>query len=185
MRGIASGVLALAALLAVPLPASSQIAVRERVTVRQLEEMLTAAHTSRLWTRMLPRKSAALSRPSGSPKATLSRLSRDHGEGAKLALRILADESAFLDPPAAELPAEGPPALEEQKAIVERAFDYARGYIGNLPNFRCHAEGPPFRRRSFPGPPKRDCQPGALTSRDSMVSDLAFENGRSPSRRAS
>jgi hypothetical protein len=49
----------------------------------------------------------------------------------------MADESAFLDPPAAELPAGGPPALEEQKAIVERAFDYAHGYMSNLPNFRC------------------------------------------------
>ena len=178
MRGIASGVLALAALLAVPLPASSQIAVRERVTVRQLEEMLTAAHTSRLWDQDVAEEIGGVEPAERITEATLSRLSRDHGEGAKLALRILADESAFLDPPAAELPAEGPPALEEQKAIVERAFDYARGYIGNLPNFRCTQ-----RVRRFEGDPSRvhlreTVNLGHLHLRDSMVSDLAFENGK-------
>jgi VWFA-related protein len=178
MRGIASGVLAFAALLAMPLPAASQVTVRQRVTVRELEAILTSARASRLGDDSAAEEAGGVEPSERITEATLERLSRDQGEGTKLALRILAEESAFLDPPAAELPAGLPPAIEEQKAIVERAFDYARGYIGNLPNFRCTQMVLRFEGDPSPVHARQAVNLGRLHPRDAMVSDLAFENGR-------
>jgi len=154
-----------------PLPAASP------VTVRQLEEMLTTARTSRLRDQDIAQQIGGVEPAERITDATLAGLSHDQGEGTKLALRVLADESAFLDPPAAELPAGGPPAFEEQKAIVERAYNYAQGYMSNLPNFRCTR-----LIRRFEGNPtlvhgKEAVSPGRLHGRDSIVSDLAFEHG--------
>jgi hypothetical protein len=51
-----------------------------------------------------------------------------------LALQLLADESAFLDPPASELPADSVP----DDAAQQRMLDAARGYVDRtlprLPN---------------------------------------------------
>ncbi|MGO9095002.1 MAG: VWA domain-containing protein [Bryobacteraceae bacterium] len=171
MRLGASGVLALAALLPTPLPAAS------RVTVRQLEEMLTAARTSRLRDRDIAQEIGRVEPSERITQATLEGLSRGQGEGTKFALRVLADESAFLDPPAAELPTGGPPAPEEQKAILDRAFDYAAGYIRNLPNFRCTQNTRRLESDPTPVLGKEAVSLGHLRLRDSIVSDLAFENG--------
>ncbi|MGO9095001.1 MAG: VWA domain-containing protein [Bryobacteraceae bacterium] len=178
MRGIASGVLALAGLLAMPPPASSQTVVRQRVTVRELEALLTSARTSLLRDDDIAEEIGRVEPTERITEATLESLSRDQGKDTKLALRILAEESAFLDPPAAELPAGGPPAVEEQKAIVEKAFDYARGYIGNLPNFRCMQVVRRFEGDPSPVHARQAVNLGHLHLRDAMVSDLAFENGK-------
>jgi len=171
MRRIASGVLALAAFLAMLLFAAS------RPTVRQLAEILTSAHTSRLLDDDIAQRIARVELSERITDATLSSLSRDQGESTKVALRILADESAFLDPPASELPTGGPPAVDEQRAIAARAFDYAHAYIGNLPNFTCTQ----ITRRIDDGPStvrgKEAVTLGRLHLRDSIVSELAFNNG--------
>ena len=57
------------------------------------------------------------------------------GPKAELALQLLADQSAFLDPPAAELPADAAP----DAATAERILNAARGYVvktlPRLPDF--------------------------------------------------
>ena len=129
MRRIATGVLFI--LLATQLPAAS------RITVQQLAEMLVTAQPSSHSDDHTANRIAGVELVERLTEATLSRLSTGQGERTRLALRILADESAFLDPPADELPAGGPPAAAEQKAILESAVAYALSYIYNLPNFIC------------------------------------------------
>src|ERR1039457_3917049 len=129
MTRIAAGVLFI--LLATQLPAAS------RTTVQQLAKMLVTAQPSSHGDDNTANGIAGVELTERLTEATLSGLSLGQGERTRFALRILADESAFLEPPAAELPAGGPPAAAEQKAILARAVAYALSYIHNLPNFIC------------------------------------------------
>jgi VWFA-related protein len=51
------------------------------------------------------------------------------------ALHAIADQSAFLDPPADALPARPAPDQAVQKAIVARSIDYVVHAVATLPNF--------------------------------------------------
>ena len=57
------------------------------------------------------------------------------GKKARQALVALADVSAFLDPPAAEIPRDAAPDLTAQRVIVSLAVDYLNKTITKLPNF--------------------------------------------------
>ena len=186
MTRIAAGVLSI--LLATQLPAAS------RTTVQQLAKMLVTAQPSSHSDDNTANRIAGVELTERLTEATLSRLSLGQGERTRFALRILADESAFLEPPAAELPAGGPPAAAEQKAILARAVAYALSYIHNLPNFICtqtvrrldndpsrqianvvglmsHADTGAWRMQARAGVARR------LSERDSVVSELTFNHG--------
>jgi hypothetical protein len=105
-----------------------------RVTVQQLESLLTASHgksdekiaqqlydlelTERLSTGRLARYEADLSGPQ-----------------AREALIAVADASAFLDLPAADLPATPAPDRAAQSAMLALTMNYAKRTIDRLPNF--------------------------------------------------
>jgi hypothetical protein len=104
-----------------------------RVTVEQLEKVLAAAKDM----------------PDGKLAKQLSNLElTERLSGAKLAawkaglpgakataaLVILADQSAFLDPPMAEIVAAAPPGLHEQGRLISLAADYFAKTIPTLPN---------------------------------------------------
>jgi hypothetical protein len=166
-----AGIVALGALLALPLLAGSS------VTVEQLAETLASAHASRRTDDETARKIAGVELRQRLTEATLSRLCRNEGERTMDALRVLADESAFLDPPASEMPSGGPPDLAEQKAIFARAGDYALAYMHNLPNFRCtqttrRLDDDPLSARRH----KADVV-GRLHEHDTIVSELTYSNG--------
>jgi VWFA-related protein len=57
------------------------------------------------------------------------------GPATRQTLLVLADESAFLRPPAAELPATPPPTLAEQRQMIARSADFAKRTISHLPDF--------------------------------------------------
>lgn len=57
------------------------------------------------------------------------------GEKSRQALRILADTSAFLDPPTSELPSQTTPDLAEQRRIMGLVAAYVSKTIPQLPNF--------------------------------------------------
>ena len=108
MRRIAAGVLFI--LLATQLPAAS------RITVQQLAKMLVTAQPPSHRDDDAANRIAGVELTERLTEATLSGLSLGQGERTRFALRILADESAFLDPPASELLAGGPPAAAEPEA---------------------------------------------------------------------
>jgi hypothetical protein len=105
-----------------------------RVRVEQLDHVLAAASNE---------SDADLARQLSSLELT-ERLSaqklsswtaRLRGKKARQALVALADVSAFLDLPAAEIPRDAAPDLTAQQVIVSLAVDYLNGTITKLPNF--------------------------------------------------
>jgi VWFA-related protein len=122
----------LALLSAAVLPAGAA----RRLTVAQLEQALTSEIKSHA--------DAEVARHIGEfelserlTEVTLGRFAAKVTMGPRtaLALQLLADQSAFLDPPADEMPATGTP----DAATQERMMDAARGYVvqawPHLPNF--------------------------------------------------
>lgn len=57
------------------------------------------------------------------------------GEQSKQTVQAIADEAAFLDPPAAELPSQPAPDLAQQRRIMGLVVGYVRNTIPQLPNF--------------------------------------------------
>jgi hypothetical protein len=70
-------------------------------------------------------------------EATLGRLNAhlDTGSQAALALQLLADQSAFLDPPPSELPATSVPDEATQQRMLEATRNYVASMLARLPNF--------------------------------------------------
>src|SRR5580692_4763904 len=116
--------LILAGLLVVmALPASAA----KRVTVAQLETSLTADFSSHMADAEIARHVADLELIERLTDATLYQFAKAQPLGPRtaLALQLLADQSAFLDPPPSELPATQTP----DAATQQRMMDLARGYV--------------------------------------------------------
>jgi len=106
----------------------------KRINVEQLEQVLAAAHG---------KPDAEVARQLSNIELTerFSSLKLSHwksdlpGEKARQALVALADVSAFLDPPAAEIPATTAPDFAVQRQIMGLVVRYVGTTIPQLPNF--------------------------------------------------
>jgi VWFA-related protein len=123
--------LALAALLVVPAGAA------RRVTVAQLAETLAAATAQHRSDEETARQVGSLELSERLTPATLDQFAAKLPLQPRtaLALQLLADQSAFLDPPAAELPATAPPDEATQQQMLTAARSYGVETWGRLPNF--------------------------------------------------
>lgn len=99
----------------------------KRATVEQLEQALAAGSAGHRDDAELARQLGDLELSERLTGATRARLAAEIPLGPKAAqaLKLLADRSAFLDPPASELPATAPPDAATQQHIM----DAARGYV--------------------------------------------------------
>jgi VWFA-related protein len=108
-----------------------------RVTVAQLEQTLSGEVAAHRADAEVARQLGELELSERLTGATLDRFAGKLALGPRmaLALQLLADRSAFLDPPADELPATAFP----DPAAQQRMMDAARGYVAEvlprLPNF--------------------------------------------------
>jgi VWFA-related protein len=123
--------LALAALLVVPAGAA------RRVTVSQLAETLAAAIAQHRSDEEIARQVGTLELSERLTTATLDQFAAKLllQPRTALALQLLADQSAFFDPPASELPATAPPNDATQQQMLTAAGSYAVETWGRLPNF--------------------------------------------------
>ncbi|HEX4320991.1 MAG TPA: VWA domain-containing protein [Acidobacteriaceae bacterium] len=106
------------------------------ISVQQLEEEITSAHTSNQTDDELTRQltNVKLSeRLTGDALQKLIALSP--GPKTTQALDAIAGQSAFLDPPSSELPSTPAPDLATQKAIMSRTVNYVLHTLPTLPNF--------------------------------------------------
>jgi VWFA-related protein len=109
----------------------------KRVKVAQLEQSLAADAASHRADTDVAHRLGDLELSERLTEATLDRFANNLPLGPRtaLALQLLADQSAFLEPPASELPATGMP----DAAAQQRMMDLARGYVvriwPHLPNF--------------------------------------------------
>src|SRR5579863_10354067 len=105
----------------------------KRVTVDGLEQTLAAAHT--LQDAEVARQLADLELTERLSTAKLDRLKAElPGEKSRQALMILADASAFLDPPAAEAPNQSTPDVATQRKIMALTVNYISQTVHQLPN---------------------------------------------------
>jgi VWFA-related protein len=106
----------------------------QRVTVEQLEHGLSAIGSSSDADAAHQLSSMELTeRLSTARLATLEATLR--GKKARQALVALADESAFLAPPAEEIPSTAAPDAATQQLIMSRTVSYVNKTIPKLPNF--------------------------------------------------
>ena len=146
------------------------------VTVEQLGQVLTTAHD----------KSGAELAQQLSELTLTERLSRTkllswiaglRGGKARQALVALADASAFLDPPAGEIPADAPPDHNAQQRMTSLALEYLNQALPNLPNFYAtrttvhYQETPPFEK----GDARISYQP--LHIADTVKDTVLYRNG--------
>lgn len=105
-----------------------------RVTVEQLDHVLAAASDES--DADLARQLSGLELTERLSATKLSSWTASlRGKKARQALGALRDVSAFLDPPAAEMPGDAAPNLTEQAAMLSRAVAYLNKTIPRLPNF--------------------------------------------------
>ena len=111
-------------------------AAEKRVTVAQLEKMLTA-EAAKGKDAELARQLAGLELTERVTQPTLARLKAhlDPGSAAVQALQLLADESAFLDPPEGELPLTAAPDGDAQLRMLAAARKYVTEALPRLPDF--------------------------------------------------
>jgi VWFA-related protein len=106
----------------------------KRVTVQELEQMLGAANEEN--DGELAKQLTGLELKERLSSSQLSRWKdRLRGKNSKAALAALADESAFLDPPAAEILTDPVPDLDTQRQMLSRTVKYLDDVLPKLPDF--------------------------------------------------
>lgn len=106
---------------------------KQRVTVRQLHDVIAKAHDT-----SGPDLSQQLDglqlteRLSSTKLAELQKLV--HGKKAREAFQVVADESAFLAPPPDELPSAPAPDITAQQQMISQILSYISTAIPGLPN---------------------------------------------------
>jgi len=132
MRRLNILTLAVLALL-LPLPAFAA----HRITVARLEQDLSAACAEHRADADIAKMIGSVELSERLTRVTLGRMAARLAIQPRtaLALELLADQSAFLDPPPQEVPATKPPDAAEQQHILELARGYVVETIPRLPNF--------------------------------------------------
>ena len=103
------------------------------VTVQQLNQVLAAAHGKR--DKELARELSGLELTDRISPTQLSAWSAEvNGVRSRQALVAIADASAFLSPPATDIPADPPPDSATQQRILSLAVDYLGKTMPKLPN---------------------------------------------------
>jgi VWFA-related protein len=105
-----------------------------RVTVTQLEELLNTLHGAS--DADVARQLSALELTESLTALKLaSWTAAFHGKKTEQALTFLADKSAFLPPPLAEIPTVAPPDATGQQRMITLVGDYLRDTLPKLPNY--------------------------------------------------
>ncbi|HEY3706555.1 MAG TPA: VWA domain-containing protein [Terracidiphilus sp.] len=129
LRGLA----VLALLAGMPL----SVAAQKRVTVAQLEKLLSAQPSAKKTDVSLMQQIAGMELTERLSPTKLAGLMThlDPASGTAVALRLMADQSAFLDPPESEQSALAAPDSDRQRAMLEAARTYVNQAMPRLPDF--------------------------------------------------
>lgn len=134
--GRQSGVHAALALLTAFALMPSPAFAAKRMTVEQLQQMLTAAQSARRKDTDVVQQLADIELTARvSSEALQQLLEASPGPRTTAEVRALADSSVFLDPPATEIPATPAPDLATQKAIIAKTIHYVARTLPTLPDF--------------------------------------------------
>jgi VWFA-related protein len=113
----------------------SALAAR-RITPEQLQQLVISSQASHQSDADTVRQLADLDLTAQLNPAALERLiALSPGQKTTQALRGLAGLSAFLDPPASEIPNTPAPDFQKQKAILDRTIHYVARTLASMPDF--------------------------------------------------
>ena len=109
----------------------------KRFTVSKLEQSLALANAAHKTDAEVARQIAAVELSERLSEFTFNRLRAQTNLGPQslLALQLLADQSAFLDPPVGELPPDPAPDDATQQQMLDAARIYVMHTLPSLPNF--------------------------------------------------
>ncbi|MFP5228466.1 MAG: hypothetical protein ACLGXA_12650 [Acidobacteriota bacterium] len=129
MRALPTGIVLLAVLT------QPHLRGQARVTVDQLRVLM--AGEGHAGDRAMADKVDGLQLSERLTAATLQRIEEAQHPGPQTAeaLRLLSDSSAFLDPPAAEIPQRAAPGIPEQQAMMNGAVHFVVDTLKRLPDF--------------------------------------------------
>jgi hypothetical protein len=120
--------------LTVPPILATKPATTQMVTVEQLEQFLSASHGEK--DGKLANQIADMKLTERLSDAKLTGLEEElSGSKSREALLALADESAFLDLPAVDIPSSRAPDPAAQAALLAKAVDYVNKTVAKLPDF--------------------------------------------------
>ncbi|WP_348264757.1 VWA domain-containing protein [Telmatobacter sp. DSM 110680] len=108
----------------------------KRMTVAQLDQMLVTARAAHKSDIEIARRIGDVDLSERLTDIALGRLNKQFAASSQpaIALLLLADRSAFLDPPASELPTTPPPDAVAQQHLLEAAKRFAVETLPHLPN---------------------------------------------------
>ena len=106
----------------------------KRVTTHELQQILDAANEENDGALANQLSGVELKERLSSSQLSLWK-DRLRGKKSRLALAALADESVFLDPPAAEVLSDPAPDLDTQREMLSRTVEYLKAVLPKLPDF--------------------------------------------------
>lgn len=120
-------------LAATALPAQAP----QRVTVAELQQFLTAQYAAHKSDGSIADHLGGMELSEQLTGPALDRITADLKPGKKTAqaLQLVADQSAFLEPPASEIPTKAVPGTAEQTRLIQGAVNFVSVTLGRIPNF--------------------------------------------------
>lgn len=124
----------LAVLMTIALPC---LAAERRVTVQQLHDTLAAQRAANKNDGEIAQQLRSLELTEQLTGPTRARITAEFKPGPQTteALNLLADFSAFLEPPAGELPDKAAPTATEQRAMMKSAINFVVVTLHHMPDF--------------------------------------------------
>ena len=161
-------------------PAPGQQA-RQEMTVAELRQFLQAQYAADRNDGRIAGRLGSIELKERLSETTLERMIEElkPGEKSALALEMLADASALLDPPASELPVKDPPDLAAQRSMIDSAIRFAAVSLRHLPDFLATRS-----TRSFDNSPLLHLQFGSMADAGvlhpvgTFNRQIAYRNGQ-------
>lgn len=151
-----------------------EISTSHSVSAAGLQQFLAAEHGKS--DRAIARKLSHLYLTERPNDAAIAALQKDlPGRRSRSALLAIADASAFLSPPSAEILPQPPPSLTEQRQIIAKAVDYVSKALPRLPNL--YADEAIVRYRSDI-PEKRSSNPSFWREIGTTKAVVSYRDGK-------
>jgi VWFA-related protein len=127
----------IAALVLIMIASALPAFATQTLTVAQLEQMLARQRSERKSDSSTAHDLTEVTLTEELTGPTLKRITADAGPGPQTtqALELLADESALLAPPEAEIPTDPKPDMNAQRAMLTGAINYVVTTLRHLPDF--------------------------------------------------
>jgi hypothetical protein len=153
----------------------------QRSTIKQLQQRLAACQAAKDSDATVAGQLRSMELTEQLTEPTLIQLVASFKPGPEtlLALNLHADYSAFLEPPAEELPEMAPPSAAEQQSMMKSALNFVAVTLGQLPNLMATRV-----TRSFDDTTPRDTRSSGvpqsihLHPAGTFTQEITYRNGR-------